>query len=97
MEGPKSTITSLERFIEGQVWTDMLEELTIWEAAARSEYDVCEGLRELGHVQGRLEALTYLRGLPQALLTFAREAAAAKTEHNQEESEDADLSEEAID
>ena len=69
----RATPSQYEAFLEGMVWGDMVAELEVWETAARSEFDVCHDLHRLGNVQGRLEALAYLKRLPATLLEFVRE------------------------
>ena len=71
----RSTIARMEEFIESSVWADMLAELQLWQQAAESEFITCANLHQLGNIQGRIEALAYLRGLPHALLGFLKDRA----------------------
>jgi len=76
----RSTISQLEAFLEGGVWADMVEELKEWEQDVRGGYPQCDTLKELGSVNGRLEALFHLLTLPHRLLEAAREAALVREE-----------------
>ena len=76
----RATPSQYEAFLEGMVWGDMVAELEVWESAARSEFDVCHDLHQLGNIQGRLEALAYLKRLPATLLEFAQEEWEARKE-----------------
>lgn len=60
-------------FIRGIIWEAMVEELNDWEKRVREEYDVCLDLRTLGVIQGRIEALEYLRKMPEIKLQEAEE------------------------
>lgn len=63
-----ATKLQFESFIESLVWKDMLNELAQLEQVCRTEYDGCTELRSLGHIQGRLEAINFLRELPNVIL-----------------------------
>ena len=65
----KSTISRVEEFLGSPLWEDFCYELDMWRQAVESGYPACETLKELGEVNGRLEALAYFRQLPANLLS----------------------------
>lgn len=80
----KSTIAQMEVFLTGNVWADMLSELSEWKKDIEGGYPQCETLKQLGEVNGRLEAVAYILALPHALLGFLRERAQRGDEPEEE-------------
>lgn len=85
-----ATIIQCEEFRESQVWLEMREELESWRAAAESEFLVCEGLLQLGRIQGRLEALDYMLALPETVVSIVRERALVQKMNKPEGTDDMD-------
>ena len=68
----RATEHGLTSFIKSMVWCDMQNELNIWEAMANSEYADTKNMEEVARIQGRIEAINYLRSLPEMLLDGLR-------------------------
>jgi hypothetical protein len=64
----RATKEQVKAFLHSILWKDMVREAMDWRKAARQDYDIATDLLTLGRIQGRLEAIDYMIGLPEGLL-----------------------------
>ena len=67
-----ATSGQFRTFIDSLIWKDMVEEIDNLTAVCLADYQKCEGLRELGQIQGRLSALAFMKDLPGVLMEDAQ-------------------------
>lgn len=64
----KSTAEGMRRFIEGSVWKDLLNEMKVWDMQLLRQYDKCDSIETLRHLQGARESISYCMQLPERIL-----------------------------
>ena len=71
----RSTKEQMRELLQSSVWRDMLDELEVWEdAAIKGPYVKGEGVTDQDQIyeffrgQGRVEAINYIKELPETLL-----------------------------
>ncbi len=83
----RSSKSEIVNFRNSILAKDMRRELLIWARVAKSAYPEVDNLLEKGRIDGRLEALDYVLGLPDNMIEVLEER---EREIKEEEEEDGD-------
>lgn len=81
----RSTAEGMRRFLEGSVWSDMLDEMKVWDYQLLKQYDSCDSLETLRYLQGARESIAYCMQLPERILEGLEQA-----QEQEEENETSD-------
>ncbi len=82
----RSSRSEIVNFRNSILAKDMRRELLIWARVAKSAYPEVDNLLEKGRIDGRLEALDYVLGLPDNMIEVLEE----REREIKEEEEDGD-------
>lgn len=84
----RSSKSEIVNFRNSILAKDMRRELLIWGRVAKSAYPEVDNLLDKGRIDGRLEALNYVLGLPDNMIEVLEER--EKEIKEEEEEEDGD-------
>jgi hypothetical protein len=64
----RSTAEGMKRFLEGNIWKDLLNEMKVWDYQLLKQYDSCDSVETLRYLQGARESISYCMQLPERIL-----------------------------